>query len=66
MKMIFKIETKKVMFVEATNKEEAEKMAFDANEIISDETIIKITKSSKKEMINFALNPFGERDNNND
>ena len=64
--MIFKIETKKVMFVEATNKEEAEKMAFDANEIISDETIIKITKSSKKEMINFALNPFGERDNNND
>ena len=64
--MIFKIETKKVMFVEATNKEEAEKIAFDGDEIFSDETIIKITKSSKKEMQNFAFNPFGERGNNND
>ena len=64
--MIFKIETKKVIFVEATSKEEAEEMAFNENEIISDETIIKITKSSKKEMQNFAFNPFVERDNNND
>lgn len=64
--MIFKIETKKVMFVEATNKEEAEEIAFDGDEIFSDETIIQTTKSSKKEMQNFVFNPFGERSNNND
>ena len=60
--MIFKIETKKIMFVEATSKVEAEEIAFDGNEIFSDETIIKTTKSSKKEMQNFAFNPFGEKE----
>ena len=58
--MIYKIETKKVLFIEANSKEEASEIAFDGNEIFSDETIVRITKSSKKEMIHFMLNPFGE------
>lgn len=58
--MIYKIETKKVLFIEANSKEEASEIAFDGNEIFSDETIVKITKSSKKEMQHFTFNPFGE------
>lgn len=58
--MIFKIETKKVYFVEADSKKEADEMAFDGDEIISDEVIVKVTKSSRKELSQFAFNPFGE------
>lgn len=58
--MIYKIETKKVLFVEANSKEEACEMAFDGDEIFSDEIIVKVAKSSRKEMSQFAFNPFGE------
>lgn len=58
--MIYKIETKKVLFVEANSKQEAEEMAFNGDEIFSDEVITKITKSNKKEMAQFVFNPFGE------
>jgi hypothetical protein len=58
--MIFKIETKKVLFVEADSKKEADEMAFDGDEIFSDEFVVKVTKSSRKEMSQFAFNPFGE------
>ena len=58
--MIYKIETKKVLFVEADSKKEADEMAFDGDEIFSDEVIVKVTKSSRKEMAQFAFNPFGE------
>lgn len=58
--MIYKIETKKVLFVEADSKEEADEMAFDGNEIFSDEVIVKVAKSSRKEMSQFVFNPFGE------
>ena len=57
--MIYKIETKKVLFVEADSKEEADEMAFDGDEIFSDEVIVKVTKSSRKELSQFAFNPFG-------
>lgn len=58
--MIYKIETKKVLFVEADSKKEADEMAFNGNELFSDEVITKVTKSSRKEMSRFAFNPFGE------
>lgn len=58
--MIYKIETKKVLFVEANSKEEAYEMAFDGDEIFSDEIIVKFAKSSRKELSQFAFNPFGE------
>ena len=58
--MIYKIEIKKVLFVEANNKKEADEMAFDGDEIFSDEVIVEVTKSSRKEMIDFSFNPFGE------
>lgn len=58
--MIFKIETKKVLFVEAYRERDAYDMAFDGDEIFSDEVIVKVTKSSRKEMSQFALDPFGE------
>ena len=60
--MIYKIETKKVLFVEANSKKEAEEMAFDRDEIFSDEVIVTVTKLSRKEMYNCLFNPFGEGD----
>lgn len=57
--MIYKIETKKVLFVEADSKEEADEMAFDGEEIFSEEVVVKVTKSSRKEMSHFVFNPFG-------
>ncbi len=58
--MIYKIETKKVLFIEANSKKEAEEMAFNEIELLSDEVIIKVTKSSRKKMSQFTFNPFGE------
>lgn len=60
--MIYKIETKKVLFVEANSKKEADEMAFGGDEIVSDEIIVKVAKSSRKEMSQFSFNPFGESD----
>lgn len=58
--MIYKIETKKVLFVEANSEKEANEMAFDGDELFSDEVVVKVTKSSRKEMSQFVFNPFGE------
>lgn len=57
--MIWKIEIKKVLFVEADSKEEADEMVSDGDEIVSDEVIIKVSKSSRKEVRRFCFNPFG-------
>lgn len=58
--MIYKIETKKVLFVEANSKTEADEMAFDGEEICSDEIIVKVTKSSRKELSQFVFNSIRE------
>lgn len=48
--MIYKVTTTKTYFVEADDKTEAEEMAFDDNAIVTDEVIVSVEKSSKRQM----------------
>ena len=47
---IYKVTTQKILFVDAENKEEAEELALDAYAIMSDESIVSVKKSTKREM----------------
>ena len=47
---IYKVTTQKILFVDAENKEEAEELALDDYAIMSDESIVSVKKSTKREM----------------
>ena len=47
---IYKVTTQKILFVDAENKEEAEELALDDYAIMSDESVVSVKKSTKREM----------------
>lgn len=47
---IYKVTIQKILFVDAENKEEAEELALDDYAIMSDESIVSVKKSTKREM----------------
>lgn len=47
---IYKVTTQKILFVDAENKEEAEELALGDYAIMSEESIVIVKKSTKREM----------------
>lgn len=47
---IYKVTMQKIVFVDAENEEEAEELALDDYAIMTDESIISVKKSTKREM----------------
>lgn len=47
--MIYKVIIERTVFVEADNAEEAEDMVFDGHGIFSDERIVDVKRSSRRE-----------------
>ena len=52
---IYKVTMEKIVFVRAENKEEAENLAIDEHVIMIEESIVKVEKTTKRDMMTTLL-----------